>query len=150
MKVSSLRMQDAGKIHIQPSTLSPQPPERGFTLIEILVAIALLGIAITVVIQLFSADLRAIAASEDYVAASVRAEIKMREILDDDNLSENTLVETTDDGYRFDIAVTDSLKDRTENLQVRLFQIDLTIHWTKGKKNKALTLNALKVMKKQI
>lgn len=141
----------------QPSALSSTPPafriphsEKGFTLIEILVAIALLGIAITIVIQLFSANLRAVSASEDYVAAAIKAEIRMRELLDDDNLSENTSVETTDDGYRFDIAVTDSLKDRTENLQVRLFQIDITIHWTKGKKNKALTLNSLKMMRKQI
>lgn len=143
MKASRCKMQGSGERHIQPSG-------KGFTLIEILVAIALLGIAITVVIQLFSANLRAIAASEDYVAASIRAEIKMREILDDDNLSENTSVETIDDGYSFDIAVTDSLKDRTDNLQVRLFQVDLTIHWTKGKKNKTLTLNSIKMLKKQI
>lgn len=150
MKVSSFKLHGAGKIHIQPSALSPQPSERGFTLIEILVAIALLGIAITIVLQLFSANLRAIAASEDYVAASIRAEIKMREILDEDNLSENASVETTDEGYRFDIAVTDLLPERTENLQVRLYQVDLTIHWTKGKKNKALTLNSIKMLKKQI
>lgn len=150
MTISGYKIQDAAKIHFQSSTVSRQPSEKGFTLIEILVAIALLGIAITIVIQLFSANLRAISASEDYVAATIKAEIKMREILDDDNLTENNSVETTDDGYSFDIAVYDSLKDRTEILQVRLFQIDLTIHWTKGKKNKVLTLHSLKMIKKQI
>jgi len=50
--------------------------EKGFTLIEVLVAVALLGIAVTVVIQLFSANLRAIASSEDYIYASARAEAK--------------------------------------------------------------------------
>jgi prepilin-type N-terminal cleavage/methylation domain-containing protein len=122
----------------------------GFTLLEILVAIAILGIAVTVVLQLFSADLRAISASGDYVAASTKADAKMRELLADDKLSEKSFNEITDDGYKMDISITDALKDRTENLQVRLLEIDLTIHWARGTKEKSLTLRTLKVVKKEI
>lgn len=124
--------------------------DRGFTLLEILVAIAILGIAITVVLQLFSANLRAISASGDYVSATTRAEAKMREILADDELSEKSLSEITDDGYRIDVSVNDALKDRTDNLQVRLLEIALTIHWTKGTKERSLTLKTLKVVEKKI
>ncbi len=123
---------------------------RGFTLLEVLVATALLGIAVTVVLQLFSANLRAISVSGDYVSATVKAEAKMREVLNDDKLAEKSFSETTDDGYRIDILVTDTLKDRTENLQARLFEIDLTIHWTKGTKERSLTLRTLKMMRKQV
>jgi prepilin-type N-terminal cleavage/methylation domain-containing protein len=122
----------------------------GFTLLEILVAIAILGIAVTVVLQLFSADLRAISASGDYVAASTKADAKMRELLADDKLSEKSFSEITDDGYIMDISITDALKDRTENLQVRLLEIDLTIHWASGTKDKSLTMRTLKVVEKEI
>jgi prepilin-type N-terminal cleavage/methylation domain-containing protein len=123
---------------------------RGFTLLEVLVAIAILSIAVTVVIQLFSSGLRAISASEDYVSASVKAEAKMREILADDKISEKSFSETTDDGYRIDVSINDVLKDRTENLQVRLLEIDLIIHWTRETKEKSLTLRTMKVLEKQI
>ncbi len=122
----------------------------GFTLLEVLLALAILGIAITIILQLFSADLRALSVSEDYVSAVTKAEAKMRDILDNDNLSEKSWSETTDEGYRFDTSITEVLKDRTENLNVRLLEVDLTIYWTKGTKNKSLTLKTMKVVNKQI
>jgi prepilin-type N-terminal cleavage/methylation domain-containing protein len=122
----------------------------GFTLLEVLVAIALLGIAITVVLQLFSANLRAIAASEDYVSAIIKAEAKMRDVLDDKDISEKSWRETTDDGYRIDVLIYDAMKDRTENLQVRLLEVNLIIHWIKDTKERSLALKAMKVIEKKI
>jgi prepilin-type N-terminal cleavage/methylation domain-containing protein len=46
---------------------------KGFTLLEILVALAILATAVTIIFQLFSAGLRNIAVSEDVVSAAVRA-----------------------------------------------------------------------------
>jgi len=122
----------------------------GFTLLEILVALAILGLAITIILQLFSANLRALSVSGNYVSAVTKAEAKMREILDDTNLSEKSWSEVTDDGYRFDASITETLKDRTENLQVRLLEIDMTVQWTDGLKKKSLTLKTMKVVNKQI
>ena len=51
---------------------------KGFTLIEVIVALSILGIAITVILQLFSVNLRAISQSEDYVMALIQADLKMR------------------------------------------------------------------------
>jgi len=124
--------------------------QSGFTLLEVLVATAILGIAIAVVLQLYSANLRAISDSGDYVIAVTRAEMKMREILADDDLSEKAYSETTNDGYRIDIAVAETLKDRTENLQKKLLEIVLTIHWTKGTKERAYTLMTMKMVNKKI
>ncbi len=122
----------------------------GFTLLEILVAVAILGIAVTVVLQLFSADLRAIAASDDYVTALTMAEAKMREVLDSDSLSEGSQSEATGDGYRVDVSVSSASGDRTENLQVMLLDVSVTLRWTKGAREKSLTLRTLKAVKKQV
>jgi prepilin-type N-terminal cleavage/methylation domain-containing protein len=125
-------------------------PRSGFTLLEVLIAVALLGIAVSMVLQLFSADLSAISSSEDYVTAAAKAGAKMREILDDSALTAKSLSETTNDGYRIDVSVTEALKERTENMQVALMDVSLTIHWTKGTKEGSLTLRTMKAVEKQI
>jgi len=122
----------------------------GFTLLEVLVATALLGIAVAIILQLFSSNLRALSVSEDFVQASIKAEAKMREVLDNDKPSETSFSETTNDGYRMDVLIKDSLKERTENIEMQLFQIDVTVHWTKGAKERSFTLRSLKAVRKQI
>jgi prepilin-type N-terminal cleavage/methylation domain-containing protein len=121
----------------------------GFTLLEVLVATAILGIAVAVVLQLFSANLRALASSEDYVSATKMAEAKMREILDDAALAETSFSETTGDGYRIDVSVTNALEERTENLPVKLLEVSMTVHWTKGIKERSLTLRTMKAVRKE-
>jgi general secretion pathway protein I len=123
---------------------------QGFTLLEVLVAVALLGIAVTAVMQLFSANIRAISVSEDYLYASAKAEAKMREVLDNDNISEISFSEITDDGYRMDVSIAEVLHERTENLPVRLMEVDLKVSWTKGPHEKSITLKTLKVVEKEI
>ncbi len=124
--------------------------QSGFTLLEILVSIAIVGIAVTIIFQLFSANLRAISVSKDYVSVVVRAEEKMREIMDDEKLSEKTLSETTEDGYRIDYSISKVLEDKTENLHVEVFQIDMSIYWTEGMKNRSMKLSTLKTVQKQV
>jgi len=117
----------------------------GFTLLEVLVALAILGIALIVALQLLSTNLKAISTSKDYVSAITRAEAKMREILDSPNLSEGVWSEFTPEGYRIDVSVRDAKIDKTQNLKVRLLEIDLTIHWTERTKHRSWALKTLKV-----
>lgn len=124
--------------------------EKGFTLLEILVALALLAIAVTVVIQLFSANLNAIYSSEDYINATIKADSKLREVLSDDNLSERSWSETTDDGYTIYGDVYKTLKERTEELNLDLLEIDLTVRWMVGSREKSINLRTIKVVSKKI
>ena len=124
--------------------------EKGFTLLEVLVALAILGIAVTVIIQLFSANLRTLSASEDYVSASLQGAAKMRALLDDKDLDEKAWTEISPEGYRLDIVVKEGLTDRTEMLPVKLLDIALTIQWTKGNRVRSMTFQTLKLVKKEI
>jgi prepilin-type N-terminal cleavage/methylation domain-containing protein len=133
------------------SILNPRHTKSGgFTLLEVLVSTALLGIAVAVVLQLFSANLRSLSLSEDYVKASTMAEVKMREILDDAKLAEKAYTEMTDDGYRMDVMIAEVQKDRTMNIDVKLMEIDLVISWMKGTRDKSYILRAMKVIRKEI
>jgi len=141
------------RINGDPETRGPgdvPSKEMGFTLLEVLVAIAVLGIAVTLVLQLFSTDMRAIVASEDYVSAAAKAQAKMREVLDDDALTEKSSSEATDDGYRMDVSVTSVAKERTENLPVDLLDISLTVRWMNNAKERSLTLRTLKAVPKKV
>lgn len=118
----------------------------GFTLLEVLVALAILGIAITVILQLFSANLRTIAASEDYISAAAKAEAKMRDIISDPALSEKSWSERTDDGYNVEVSIFETHKERTETLPVKLLEVDLSLNWTQGQKNRSIVLKTIKTV----
>lgn len=122
--------------------------QKGFTLLEILASLAILSISLVVILQLFSLDLKGIAASDDYVDAVMKAESVMRDILDNEELEENTWTETTDDGYIVDVRISETENERTENLMVRLMEIDLLLHWQDGLKERRLALKTMKVVSK--
>jgi type II secretion system protein I len=122
----------------------------GFTLLEILVALAILATAVTIIFQLFSAGLRNIAVSEDVVSAAVRAEAKMREVLSNEELTENSWTETTTDGYTFAVNITEALQEKTDSLPVQVLQIDLSITWTKNTRERSLRLKTYKTVNKQV
>lgn len=122
----------------------------GFTLMEVLVALAILGIAFAVISRLFAADLRGIKASGDYSAAAVTAMAKMRETLDNDKLAEGTFEEITDSGYRISVTVSKAMPDRTENLSVELLEVDLRISWTTYATTRTMNLRTMKLVEKKI
>lgn len=122
----------------------------GFTLLEILIAMAISGIALIVLLQIFSSNMKAISVSEDYVSAILTAEAKMREILDKDDLSEAVWKDTTPDGYRISVSIKEAQKDRTQNLKVKFLEVNLTIYWTKAAKERSLTLRTAKTVNKQV
>jgi general secretion pathway protein I len=123
---------------------------RGFTLLEVLIALVLLSISLVAIFELFSANSRGLSKSDDYSNAVIMAESRMREILDDDNLSERAWDVTTEDGYRMTAVVSGTVSNRTENLQVKLLEINLTVSWTKDSKERTFSLRTLKMVNKQI
>jgi general secretion pathway protein I len=122
----------------------------GFTLLEVLVAFVLLVTVVTVILQLFSSNIKALSVSEDYASAVVRAESKMREILDSEQLTENSWSETSPEGYRFDITVAKAYEARTRDLPMKILEIGVTMSWKVRGKDKSLILSTMKAVKPQV
>jgi type II secretion system protein I len=120
----------------------------GFTLLEILVALAIMAIAVTLVLQLFSVNLRAVSIAGDMTSAAIRGEARIREILAEPSLAETSWREASEDGYRIDVSISEVLKERTDNLPVKLMEVVLTIHWMEGRKEKSVSLKSQKMADK--
>ena len=118
----------------------------GFTLLEVLVALAIMAIAVTLILQLFSSNLRALAISGDTIAAAAKGDARLREILTDASLTESSWREAKEIRYPMDISITEALQERTDNLPVKLMEVVLTVHWHEGQKEKKLTLRTMKMV----
>ncbi len=120
--------------------------KKGFTLLEVLVSLAIMAIAVTLLLQLFSADLRAVSRAGDMTWASVKADAGIKKILDELSPVAASWSEVTEDGYRMDVSITEVLMERTDNLPFKLMEVSLTVGWTEGRKEKSLGLKTLKMV----
>jgi type II secretion system protein I len=123
---------------------------KGFTLLEVLVSLAITAMAVTLVLQLFSTNLRAVSRSVDMTSAVVKGDARLREIMAEPSLTERAWDEVTDDGYRLGISVSEVMQEKTALLPVRLMEIVLTIQWMDGMKEKNLTLTTAKMVEKPL
>ena len=124
--------------------------KRGFTLLEVLVATALAGMALAVIFQLFSSNLRALEVSDGYISAAASADKRIRDIINRDDLSERTWTETTEEGYRLDCSVSPVLQERTDALPAELYEVVVTLHWKSGSGEKSITLRNMKAAARTI
>lgn len=123
---------------------------KGFTLIEVMAAMAILAIGITALIELFGGSLRSIGYAENYTKAAIAAEAELRNTLSVERLKEDSYTKRLDGGYTCDISIKNIETNKTDNLQYELFSVTLTINWTAGRKSKSYTLKTLAARKKSI
>ena len=129
---------------------TPIRGSRGFTLLEILVAFVILAVTVTVILQLFSANLKTLWMSDDYVTATTMADVKMREIFENGALAESSSSETTPEGYRMDVAITEALDRRTKSLTWKVFEVALIVSWKKEGKDRSISVRTLRTVKREV
>ena len=103
----------------------------GFTLIETLVAIMLLAISLTIIMQLFSGGMRAVRLSNGYDRAVFYAQELIDEFLMAPRLSEEVRRGTFEDGYQWAVEIlpmADATGARRPNRLTR-FSIKATVQW---------------------
>jgi general secretion pathway protein I len=125
----------------------------GFTLIEILVAISILGISLVVVLQLFSGALKSSRVSDEYTRAVFYAQETMEEILLRTELTSGVEEGDFDNDYRWraEIVRMEQIEEEASKLPFDTFQILVDVSWgrvTEGK-GKHFQLSTLKVVKKE-
>jgi general secretion pathway protein I len=122
-------------------------------LIEVVVALAILGVGLTVIIELFSGGLRLARASMEYTKAVNFARAKLEEITVKPTVGEGTGEGESDDkAFRWQVVVkkVDLLSiDKSVDYKppIELFQVKVDVFWRSGSKERSTSLESLKAIK---
>jgi general secretion pathway protein I len=134
--------------------------DKGFTLLEILLAIAILGVAVTVIMQQFSAGLRIARTSQTHTTATIYAKQMLEEYLLAEEMEEGEASGTFDDGYSWNVSIqayedykeeegaTEEEQEIYEHLPLEMFRIESVVSWMEGGREKSVALATLKTVKK--
>ncbi|MBN1830324.1 MAG: type II secretion system protein [Deltaproteobacteria bacterium] len=127
------------------------PGGRGFTLIETLVAVTLLAVSLTVILQLFSGGLRSAALSRDYNRGIFHARAVLEETLLTTPTEEGTLQGSFDDGYRWkaDIAYVEQKEEEAARLPFEFLHVKVTVFWGSEEKAKHVDLETTEIVGKR-
>ncbi len=120
----------------------------GFTLLEVMVSLAILGIALTCILQLFSGGLDSVKRSGDYTKALLYAKEKMDEVMSSNALTEGEESgEFVDENYRWytEISPLEFQEEEVyEILPLKIYEVTLKISWLRDGKEKNIEINSLK------
>ena len=124
---------------------------QGFTLMEILVALMVLSISMTVILQLFSGGLRSEKMSEDYQQALFYAKEAMEEILLRQELQEGTFSGAFDEKYNWTMEITADKPLGISRIKTLYpFYITMNVNWLPGRGGKHFSLTTLHIAKKKV
>lgn len=121
--------------------------ERGFTLVEVLVALLILAVAAVAVLQLFGGGLRLARASGDHLDAVLLAEAKMTEV-EDETLVEG-VTEGTEGAYRWArrVVLDPSLLPEDPAVEIpsrlRLARVSVEVRWGRNRLVELVTMRPL-------
>ncbi len=124
---------------------------KGFTLIEILVAISILAISLVVILQLFSGGLKSSRLSDQYTKGIFHAKEKMEEILLSTEFSEEEVEGEFGDSYRWrsEIIRIEQEEEEASKLPFDTYNIKVDIFWDEGSKEKNFAISTMKVVEKK-
>lgn len=127
---------------------------KGFTLIEVLVAMAILGIGLTLLIELFSGGLRLGRASEEFTQAVNYARLKMEEISVKTMMEEGSEEGKFDDTFHWQVEVKKvnllPIENRPEfKPPVQFFQVQINVIWKSGSKERSTRIESYKTIRQE-
>ena len=127
----------------------------GFTLLEVLLAVIILGLSITAILQQFSVALRAGSTSRDVSRAVLYAKEKLEELKMAQDLSGSAGSGAFEDGYTWETQVTPYSIPEPEGEEVsgqlkhEILQLTARVMWHYGEQEKRVELTTLKMVKKK-
>jgi general secretion pathway protein I len=123
----------------------------GFTLLEVLVSMAILAICLTVIMELFSGGIKSGYLSGEYINAVFLAREKMEEVLVQKEIAEGTKEGESDSGYTWlvNIRPEEEKEEFLPKLPFSLFDIQVSVMWREGEHPKSFTLHTLRIAKLQ-
>ena len=122
----------------------------GFSLLEVLVAFAILVISLGALLRVFGGGMRAAALAEEYSRAAILAESKLASMGVEEPLTEGSREGEFDDTYRWRSLVAEyPVETPTSQIvvsAVKLLEVTVEVNWSSGVKRRAITLSTLRLL----
>jgi general secretion pathway protein I len=131
----------------------PEVRQRGFSLIEVLVAFMILAISLTVIFRIFSGGLRNIALSEDYARAVLVAESRMASAGVEAPLEAGTVSGRWDRRFRWRRAVElyrPWSDDKPLSVPIQAFRVSVSVDWEHFGRTRSVTLSGIRLQTPQV
>ena len=124
-----------------------KPSNDGFSLLEVIVALAIMAMGFVTVLQLFSGSIRSVSLSEQYLKGTTLAHSKLGELeVNNYHVTEFEGIFPDEKDYRWklEIAPHTSHLNSKEN-KIQLSEVTLNVLWEDAGKTRDIELNTLKV-----
>jgi general secretion pathway protein I len=128
--------------------MCPERRNRGYTLVEVLVAFLILALALTVLLRIFSGGLRSVSVSSDYAEAVMIAESQLTLAGLDERLvaGETSGVEGAHFEWTRQVAEYRSSPDyEAATRHANGFHVAVTVSWPNGERRRSIELHTVKL-----
>ena len=122
--------------------------QRGFSLLEVLVAFAILSISLGVLLQTFATGLRNVGLADDYTQATLYAESILTAIGRTGVLSVGERSGPINEQFSWRSSVTpyeEAMPD-PEIIKARVYRVSVEVYWSGLRKNRSVLLETLRLV----
>ena len=124
-----------------------KPSNDGFSLLEVIVALAIMAMGFVTILQLFSGSIRSVSLSEQYLKGTTLAHSKLGELeVNNYSVTEYEGIFPDEKNYRWQLQVsphTSPLNSKEDNIQ--LSEVTLNVLWEEAGKTRDIEFSTLKV-----
>ncbi|WML89809.1 prepilin-type N-terminal cleavage/methylation domain-containing protein [Thiothrix lacustris] len=121
---------------------------KGFSLLEVMVAFVVMGLVVGAILQLFGASMNSVALSDEYSFAIQVAESRLAAVGNEIKVKDgNESGEEKGSGYRWEVKMSPiTLSDEMEKIPVplQLYQVEVQVTWKSGDKPREFNLSSLR------
>lgn len=118
--------------------------QRGFSLLEVLVAFAILALAVATILSLFASGLRNTAVAAEYARALTLAESHLASFQGSNATQlESGISEGIFEGFSWQSRVSPYEEGGLDAGRTRLYRIDLQVNWGEGNRRRSVQLSTL-------
>jgi len=118
--------------------------QEGFSLLETLVSLVVLAGTVTLILQLFSTNMKAIHLSKKYQNAVFFSQMKLEEMLTENEIPIPIKEGLNKNGLRWRITTTPVINGSNFK-NSRLYRLEVLVQWPAGNKSKTISLSTLKI-----
>lgn len=123
-----------------------QPLQRGFSLIEILVAFSIAAVSLTVIFQIYAKGTTAAILGEEYAQAIAIAESRLAEAGGASGANAQELSGIENEKYNWRIQIDDFIPPEPSDFEekLRLINVSVEVSWQAREKQRVINLHSLK------